>query len=190
MPSTREILDIAEGIHRREGLDSLSVRRVAEEVGVTPMALYRHFPGKDGLLDALVARGFAKLESRFGRAARKRTPLARVRGVLTEYREFAIAEPRVFELMFFVRRRNVPTAPASLAQSSSPAFTIIIASVAAAMEEGRIRTGDPAQTILLLWSVAHGLIALHFSGRFGGDASRFRRIYDAQIATALELLAG
>jgi AcrR family transcriptional regulator len=40
---------------KRKGPGALSLRQVAGEVGVTPMAIYRHFKDKDHLLDALVA---------------------------------------------------------------------------------------------------------------------------------------
>ena len=46
----------------RDGLEGVSMRRVAAAVGATPMALYRHVPNKDALLDALVATVFAELE--------------------------------------------------------------------------------------------------------------------------------
>ncbi|WP_410809523.1 TetR/AcrR family transcriptional regulator [Micromonospora sp. 067-2] len=45
-------LDIAD----TEGLGAITIRRLAQEHGVTPMALYRHFRDKDDLLDALAAR--------------------------------------------------------------------------------------------------------------------------------------
>jgi AcrR family transcriptional regulator len=50
-------LDIAEG----RGLDGVSMRTVAERLGVTPMALYHHVPNKEALLDALVERLLAEL---------------------------------------------------------------------------------------------------------------------------------
>ena len=52
--SHRELLRAAGAILDAEGLDAISMRRLAAAVGLTPMALYRHVPGKDALLDALV----------------------------------------------------------------------------------------------------------------------------------------
>jgi AcrR family transcriptional regulator len=46
----------------REGLDAVSMRRLAALLGLTPMALYRHVPSKAALLEALVATVFARLE--------------------------------------------------------------------------------------------------------------------------------
>ncbi|MBX6382740.1 MAG: TetR/AcrR family transcriptional regulator C-terminal domain-containing protein [Microbispora sp.] len=51
-----EILDAALAIADERGLDGLSMRAVAERVGVTPMALYRHVGGKAELLDGMVGR--------------------------------------------------------------------------------------------------------------------------------------
>ncbi|MEW9549084.1 TetR/AcrR family transcriptional regulator [Nonomuraea sp. NPDC050783] len=56
-----EILDAAMAIADERGLDALSMRAVAERVGVTPMALYGYFRNKDELLDALVGRLLGEL---------------------------------------------------------------------------------------------------------------------------------
>jgi AcrR family transcriptional regulator len=187
MPSPDTILDVAERMHRKHGLQALSLRRIAKVVGVTPMALYRHFKDKDALLTALAARGFAILETFLAEAATKRDPLARVRAGLVQYREFALAERRQFELMFLVPRPNVPSAPGSLRETSSPAFGKLIGALKECMEDGTLRRADPAQIILLVWGTAHGLIALHYSGRFGSDA-QFRSVFDAMLQLQFELL--
>jgi AcrR family transcriptional regulator len=49
-----DLLRIAERVLDAEGLDAISMRRLASEVGMTPMAVYRHVPSKDALLEALV----------------------------------------------------------------------------------------------------------------------------------------
>jgi TetR/AcrR family transcriptional regulator, tetracycline repressor protein len=56
------ILDRALTVADAEGLDAVSVRRLARELGVTPMALYWHFAGKDALLHALGDRLLAGLD--------------------------------------------------------------------------------------------------------------------------------
>jgi AcrR family transcriptional regulator len=50
----QEIVDAAIAIADKGGLDAVSMRTVADQVGVTPMALYRHFDGKVALLDGMV----------------------------------------------------------------------------------------------------------------------------------------
>ena len=68
----------AERILRAEGIAAVTTRRVAGELGLTPMALYRHFPGKDALVTALVETGFAHWEARLAAAVKARTPRRRL----------------------------------------------------------------------------------------------------------------
>jgi AcrR family transcriptional regulator len=56
-----EILDVAVSLADERGIEGVSMRAVAERVGVTPMALYPHVGGKTGLLDAMVGKLLAEL---------------------------------------------------------------------------------------------------------------------------------
>lgn len=56
-----EILDAAVAIADRHGLDAVSMRAVADQVGVTPMALYPHIGSKAELLDAMQGRVLGEL---------------------------------------------------------------------------------------------------------------------------------
>jgi AcrR family transcriptional regulator len=84
-PTSRKILSAARRLLSKHGSDSITMRRVAHAVGITPMAIYRHFPDRDALLNSLANEGFADLTSRLSRnnrdgtrprAARSAAPLA------------------------------------------------------------------------------------------------------------------
>ena len=57
------IAQIALTILENEGPEAVSMRRVAEAVGITPMAIYHHFPSREALLNTITDREFAKLLS-------------------------------------------------------------------------------------------------------------------------------
>jgi AcrR family transcriptional regulator len=177
------ILKVAYRVLKRKGPSALSLRQVAAEVGVTPMAIYRHFDNKDHLVDALVADGFGRWEQYLAAAIRGDSPWQRIEGVLLAYADFALKEHAMFELMFMVPRRRVPMAPASLATTPSASFGVVIAS----MQEA-LGTKDVAESLLLIWSAANGVICLHFSGRFGFDAERFRAEYGRVVRRLIDLL--
>lgn len=61
--SRRRIVDVAVELAQRDGLDALTMRRLADELGVTPMAAYRHVAGKDDLLQAMAERIWEELLS-------------------------------------------------------------------------------------------------------------------------------
>lgn len=54
---SRDVLTVAGlKVAREDGLDNLTMKRLAEEVSVTPMAIYRHFDDKSDLIDAVLNR--------------------------------------------------------------------------------------------------------------------------------------
>ena len=76
--SRERILEVAERLAADDGLEALSMRRIAQQLDVWPMSLYRHFQDKDALLDALAARA----APRAGAGAGLRALVTEVRDVL------------------------------------------------------------------------------------------------------------
>jgi len=81
-PARDRILAAAERIYQREGPSGLTLRSVASAVGVTPMAIYRHFRDKDALVQALVDAGFERWEQYLARAVDTRSPMKALERVL------------------------------------------------------------------------------------------------------------
>ena len=171
---------------RKTGIAGVSLRETARAVGITPMAVYHYFDGKEALIDAIVAAGFGVWDTYLVKAAAEPTPLARLRACLIAYRQFALDEPRFFELMMLTARPGIPEAPESLKHAPSAAYNTIMASlVELAPERDRAQV---TELMLALWATAHGLLALHFTGRFGGADARFVATYDAVIERVLSAL--
>lgn len=92
-----EILDAALAIADERGLDGLSMRAVAQRVGVTPMALYGYFRNKDELLDGLVGRLLTELAP----SDPGRTWEERLSAIAWATRRVAREHPSVFPLLLF-----------------------------------------------------------------------------------------
>jgi AcrR family transcriptional regulator len=93
------LLVAAERIVLAHGLDGLSVRRVADEVGTTTRAVYSLFGSKDGLLVALGARAFELLgESITALAATDDPAVDLVEAGVAVFRRFAIEHPTLFRI--------------------------------------------------------------------------------------------
>jgi AcrR family transcriptional regulator len=102
----REILDAAVAIADERGHSSLSMRGVAERVGVTPMALYPYVGNKEALLDGVVDRLLAELLPAATGPGDWRT---RLRLLGRAARELARAHPGAYPLLL-ARRSVTPDA--------------------------------------------------------------------------------
>src|SRR6478672_2876789 len=87
-----EILDATTDLLLETGhAKAVSIRSVAERVGVTPPSIYLHFKDKDALLDAVCARYFEKLDEEMQRAAvGQTTALDLLRALGQAYVRFAL----------------------------------------------------------------------------------------------------
>src|SRR5215467_14906959 len=95
----RELLAAAEAVLVRNGPGGLTVRAVAAEAGIAPMGVYNRLGGKDGLVDALLIKGFDRLRAAM-EAGREPDMLARLRSCGLRYREFALTNPNFYAIMF------------------------------------------------------------------------------------------
>jgi AcrR family transcriptional regulator len=152
-------LESALSILRAEGVDELGVRRVAAAVGVSPMALYRHFDSKQGLLAAVAQAGFDELGRSIREAApRSKPPLERLRNGSVAYVLFAVENRALFELMFggvtesLARQTPVRAAAAT-------AFSTLVDCLADCWKAGLLKV-DRVAAERALWAAAHGYSSL------------------------------
>src|SRR5918992_2244206 len=95
------LLDRAEQTVREKGVDALSLRELARDIGVSHAAPSRHFKDKQTLLDALALAGFERLNGELERAYAKEGEVSeRMRAVAHAYADFAIGNAALLELMY------------------------------------------------------------------------------------------
>ncbi len=190
MADTRtRICGAARAIFVSEGVDGISMRRVAADVGISPTAVYRHFNGKAALLAAVVEEGFSILEAGMRRARRAGTAREALLRLLECYVDFAVKHPQYFDFMFVLPRADARRYPDDFQRRESATFNILMDLVAKAMERGELRSDDVLETSLTIWSHAHGLACLHRSGRFGDHPRRLRAAFRRSMQRLLLGLA-
>jgi AcrR family transcriptional regulator len=169
-----EILDAATHLLLETGhVKAVSIRSVAQRVGVTSPSIYLHFADKDALLDAVCARYFEKLDEEMQQVAvgqPSAIDVLRAQGLA--YVRFAMKTPELYRIATMGESR--PGSDVDTALNSS-AFVHMRASVESLMGEGVYPAGDPVAKALELWTVAHGVAALLISRPYlpWGDAEEF-----------------
>ena len=154
-----EILDAATELLLDTGhAKAVSIRSVAERVGVTPPSIYLHFQDKDALLDAVCARYFEKLDEEMQRVSAVQSSTVEVlRAQGLAYVRFATENPELYRIATMGEWRSGSNVDSALASS---AFEHMCAAVGVLMDEGVFPRGDAAAVALELWSAAHGAASL------------------------------
>ncbi len=181
------LLHAASGIIREAGIDALSMRRLADRVGVSRTAPYHHFKDKNELLCAIAEMGFADQDRMIG---------ALIAGIGTDdgarlfenwvhaYIRFAHDNPETYDLMYGkeIWKQGEPTAV--LRQVSKASFRLWVELVGELQRQQVLPASPPAlRTAQACWATLHGLARLLIDGVYvqPGDL-------DEIANTAVELL--
>lgn len=175
--STAERIAVATGrLLHREGAAAVTMRRVARSVGITPMALYRHYADRDGLLNALADTGFEELAACLASTAMPAQPEQRLMKILDVFLDFALQKPRLFELMFLQRRAGARQFPEDFREGRSPTARFSAAALEEGMRQGIFRKDDVWEIAFETGAMLQGLVMLYVGGRMNTSAEEFRAL--------------
>jgi AcrR family transcriptional regulator len=178
------ILAAAIDILQREGAGSLTVRSVASLAGCSTTGVYTWFGGKNGLVDAIFIDGFQRFGQAVDAVLRRADPLAWLTARALAYREWALANPTHYMVMF---GKAVPDyEPSESAMLASIAtFESMVAATGAAIDAGKL-TGEPFDVAHHLWAGIHGYVSLELAGMDLGESPVQRaRTYKAGVRRLL-----
>jgi AcrR family transcriptional regulator len=178
----------AQRIFEKEGAEAVSMRRVASAVGITPMAIYRHFGDREALLNAIADVGFDDLAAKFT-DRQAHSSIEHIERLISGYLDFALARPRLFEYMFSSRRKGARQFPTDFVAGRSPTANILAKFVEEAMSKSELRRDDVWEVTMAISAEAHGLITLYMGGRFQLQEKQFRSLYRRSIRRLVHGLA-
>ena len=158
----RELCAAAEAVLVREGPGGLTVRAVAAEAGIAPMGVYNRLGGKDGLVDALLIRGFDRLTAAIEGGAEP-DMRERLRACGLRYRAFALANKHFYAIMF---EDAIPHEHDSeeVGVHAAAAFGALVRNVELAAAAGVLDAPEPFEAAQQIWSSVHGAVALELKG--------------------------
>jgi AcrR family transcriptional regulator len=150
----RQIVEVALELLEEEGPSALSMRRIADRIGIRAPSIYAHLPDKRALEAAIISVGFERQAEAFEAAvaAGAGDPLTALAGA---YRAFALAHPHLYRLM---TERELHRALLTPGAEDRAGRTVVEAA-------GRDR--DLARAA---WAFAHGMTILELDNRFPPDA--------------------
>jgi AcrR family transcriptional regulator len=152
-PRAREIVAVARELVQTEGLDALSMRRLADRLGIRAPSIYKHFSDKQALENAVISVVLDEQGARFAAAvAGADDP---VRALVGVYREFARGQPHLYRLVTERLVDRAGLAPGVEERSRRPIVDAV---------------GGDVHLARAFWAFAHGMTILELDQRFAPDA--------------------
>jgi AcrR family transcriptional regulator len=164
------------------GPEALRARALAAEAGTSTQALYTLFGGMPGLVEAIVADGFAAFADYVAQGPEGEDSVADFFAKGWAYCEWALAHPHLYRLMFGLtgdelRQHAGLEMAVSGAVANSPeaqsAVDVLVRSMSRVEESGRIQPVDPILAAGQFLSATHGFILLEIAGAFGAGGDGF-----------------
>jgi AcrR family transcriptional regulator len=143
MTRREEILVAARELVERDGFEALTMRALADRVGIRAPSIYKHLPGKRELERNLVALALDELGSALATAAAADDPLS---AVADAYRRFAVERPHLYRLL---TERPV----------DADGFELVAAAPL-------LKTVGSVRRARAVWAFFHGMVQLELAGRF------------------------
>jgi AcrR family transcriptional regulator len=152
-PRAREIVAVALELIEEEGPSGLSMRRLAERLGIRAPSIYKHLADKEALEAAIISAGFESQADAFEEAVHEAAdPLG---AIAIAYRRFATARPHLYRLMTGRELRRELLAPGAEERAARALLGAV---------------GGDADRARAAWAFAHGMTILELDRRFPPDA--------------------
>ena len=185
MDTRERIFKAARRLFDEKGLDGVSLRNVAKKIGITPMAIYRHFEDKEALIDALVLDGLGEWSARV-EALPPQQAFIRIAQIGEAYLDFALKEPRRYEAAFLLHSSKARRYPDDFLAGRSPAGNAQLKAFQEMVAQGLIDKDAPVEILVTNAALSQGLITLYRAGRIAGGEEEFRALYRRAMQRSTE----
>jgi AcrR family transcriptional regulator len=160
-----KILATAREMFAREGVEAVTMRKIADRIEYSATAIYQYFPDKDALLREICERDFTALAQQSLRVAREPDPVERLRKLGRAYVDFALEHPSSYRLMFMTPKTAGQKTMDGQGVPERDAYALLRSVVQECIEQGRLdkKSWDAELVSQSLWAAVHGLCALEIT---------------------------
>lgn len=161
------IIDAARALFVSKGVDAVTMREIAKQIGYSATSIYLHFADKDALLRAILDVDMLALANSLNGILQISQPVERLQALGRGYAQFALAYPNHYRLMFMAEREPCDPTKSGLLHNNAEqdAYFLLKTVVNEAYVAGCFR--DDLQDIDLIaqtiWAGIHGVCALQIS---------------------------
>jgi AcrR family transcriptional regulator len=162
-----EVLNAARAILDDEGPDGFTVRAIAQRANVAPMAIYNHFEGVNGVLEALWIEGFEAFRNAL--TFETSDPDDDLLHAALAYRSFALENRGLYTVMFMHRFRGFQPSIAA-AHLAAQTYQTLVNNIERCQASGLFPDAAASDAAQVVWAACHGYVSLELLGiNFAAD---------------------
>jgi AcrR family transcriptional regulator len=185
------------------GIEALSLKAIAAELGLTGPAIYRYFANRNELLTELIVGAYDDLAAALGAAAQaaaKKPPESEVRAVANAFRDWGRAQPHLFRLLYAAPVPGYDANAGPLASAAQRSLDILLRALDRAAAGRPVQPplgsslaaqlpGNPDVTYrgVTGWSRLYGFVALEIEGAFASMGIDASALYQREAETLIAL---
>ena len=170
------------------GAESISIKALAKELGVSQPAPYRHFADREALLAAVTAEAFREFSAMLREAMARSSKQSKLSRLAQATLDFGLKRNGVYRLMFVSRTVSCAARGSELHTATNETFALVLEALEAPAV-GYLRE----RHALKIWAALHGVVMLAEQGLFTGEAAHTTReelVEDFVSETKAALAAG
>jgi AcrR family transcriptional regulator len=160
----QKVLDRAEDIFVREGINQVTMRRIAASIDYAPTVLYRLFADKADLMNHLIARGYKGVREQYKVVLKQKglSSKSTLRNILSTYVDYALSQPNHYQMWFDTSAVRLEGRHLHMTHGRLEyvVFQTWIDLIENCQADGLFAGWDSLDVFQVLWSRVHGLISL------------------------------
>jgi AcrR family transcriptional regulator len=183
------LVKVATRLFATHGYEGVTMRSVADALGVSPMTSYRYVADKEQLIDLVRTAAFRRLADVQQRVvAHNLPPDKRVRALGRAYIDFALRHPDAYRIMYELNQPQASSSQLEAEVKRSSSF--LHDAITELVRMGAVR-GDALSLAHLVWAATHGLVSLHLAQKLtnGRDIHELSESLSRLVQRALALPA-
>lgn len=161
-----KILDTSRDLLFNKGHTSLSMRRIAKEVGVSATSIYLHFDNKDHLLHTLIEESVEELSSSIELNYNENTSvITQFESVIQGYINFALNNPEKYQIIYMVKSDAMARYPKEKFRRARRCYELLVKIITKGVAEQVMEEEDPITAAYSIWAQLHGVISVVLNQR-------------------------
>lgn len=179
--SLRErILDISRHLLFTEGFSSLSMRKIAKEVGASATSIYLYFENKDHLVHTLIEESVEELSLAIEEGASvKFATLDKFEAIIRSYVNFASTNSEKYQVIYMVQSSNMSRYPKEKFRKARRGYALLESVILRGIEEGLMELNEPKIAAYSIWAQLHGVISVVLNQRLDSRIDREKFIEES-----------